>query len=172
MCRRRLVTYTCPEPCGFTLPFWKTHCHYTDRDNIQGACGQADDVGLRVMNHACSLHSGLSDRNLSGPVILQDGTVNMWKYDSPRRRDLLCERWVRNGDLYEKDADMPASMDDMNRARWLAYNENIVNRARTTDLHYGGSMLLIRGLWAMRGLGVDFLVSNEEIYRDVMSWVE
>jgi hypothetical protein len=63
-------------------------------------------------------------------------------------------------------------MKDMNRARWLAYNENIVNRARTTDLHYGGSMLLIRGLWAMRGLGVDFLVSNEEIYRDVMSWVE
>jgi hypothetical protein len=54
------------------------------------------------MNYACSLHRGLSDRNLSGPVILQDGTVNMWKYDSPRVRDLLCERWVRNGDLYEK----------------------------------------------------------------------
>jgi hypothetical protein len=30
----------------------------------------------------------------------------------------------------------------------------------------------IRGLEGMRGLGVDFLVSNNEIYGDVMSWVE
>jgi hypothetical protein len=38
MCRRRLVTYTCPEPCGFTLPLWETRFNYSGRDNIQGAC--------------------------------------------------------------------------------------------------------------------------------------
>jgi hypothetical protein len=137
MCRKGLVTYTCPEPCGFTLPFWESHCGYTGRDDMQGAYGHADDAGLRVMNYACSLHRGLTDRNLSRPVILQDGTVNMWKYNSPRACDLLRERWVRSGDLHEKDADMPAGMNDMSRARWLAYNENVVNRARTTGLHYG-----------------------------------
>jgi hypothetical protein len=63
--------------CGYTLPFWETHCDYTSRDSIQGACGRVDDAGLRIMDYPCAAHRGMNGPNQSGRHIREDRQMNM-----------------------------------------------------------------------------------------------
>ncbi|KAH6199938.1 hypothetical protein HBI53_155520 [Parastagonospora nodorum] len=73
MCRQITVSYTCPEPCGYTQSAWETHCQYTGRDNLQGGCGRADNAGMRQVNYTCRHHRGLNFDFIAGNVIGQTG---------------------------------------------------------------------------------------------------
>ncbi|EAT78769.2 hypothetical protein HBI56_176060 [Parastagonospora nodorum] len=120
MCRQITVSYTCPEPCGYTQSAWETHCQYTGRDNLQGGCGRADNAGMRQVNYPCPHHRGLNFDFIAGNVIGQTGrdlgrpTWQNFPDSCAVHRAVLGaaqarqrDRWVENPDLFEREPGMP-----------------------------------------------------------------
>jgi len=114
MCRIRTIMYGCPVPCDNVVDVYETHCQYTGRDNVQGACGHTDYGGPQFLGYPCAQHQNFAGRS-TVPLSVQNATA------TTRQRETGAARanWIANPDLYEQ----PPGMDVRNTSEedWQFY---------------------------------------------------
>jgi hypothetical protein len=125
MCKQYIYTYTCPGSCQNNLIVWDTHCDYTGRDNYRGQCGHKDFAGFIPMPYPCTTCRGLSNPATAPALIASDRAANPWRRATPSDQNHLRHAWTRNEVQYERDLTMPENLQDMTRAQWREYYNDI-----------------------------------------------